>query len=72
MVRNFDTLDKLLTERIIDVPGISFSQLFELLGIPLSTLRYRLTTLELAGIIEVKKSRNVNTYYPTDSQGGPS
>jgi len=72
MVRNFDTRDKLLTEQITNNPGITFSQLFELLEIPLSTLRYRLTTLELAGIIKVKKSRNANTYYLAEHWGGSS
>ena len=71
MIRNFDTLDKLLTKQICNSPGISSSQLFELLEIPLSTLRYRLTTLELCGIIEVRKSRNANTYYLVEHQGGP-
>lgn len=71
MIRNFDTFDKLLVKQISDSPGISSSQLFELLEIPLSTLRYRLTTLELSGIIVVKKSRNANMYYLAEQQGGP-
>jgi len=63
MVRNYDKLDKQLTRQIADNPGITFSQLFKAFQVPPSTLRYRLTTLQLSGTITVEKTRNANAYY---------
>ncbi|MGZ7131662.1 MAG: winged helix-turn-helix transcriptional regulator [Halobacteriota archaeon] len=63
MVRNCDKIDEDLLSEIIENPGITFSQLLELSGIPESTPRYRLMTLELAGAISLRKSRNSNAYY---------
>ncbi|MGZ4881896.1 MAG: hypothetical protein ACXV7G_12700 [Halobacteriota archaeon] len=62
MVRNYDELDEKLRCRIMKNLGITFSQLLEPSEIPESTLRYRLMTLELAGAISVRKSRNSNAY----------
>jgi predicted transcriptional regulator len=69
MVRNYDKLDERLLSQILANQGITFSQLLELSGIPDSTLRYRLITLELDGAIFVRKSRNSNAYYSAE-QGG--
>jgi len=71
MIRNTDERDNKLTNIIAQNPGISFTELHAYTSIPASTLRYRLTTLELAGIIKVKKSRNANTYHLAEHQGGP-
>ncbi|MGZ4848284.1 MAG: hypothetical protein ACXV7G_12590 [Halobacteriota archaeon] len=64
MVRNYDELDKNVTIQIAEKPGITFSQLLTLLQVPPSTLRYRLITLQLAGVITVEKTRNTNLYFP--------
>lgn len=63
MVRNCDALDRRLENQIKRSPGIRFSQLLELMKIPASTLRYRLMTLELDGVIVTKRKRNSNSYY---------
>jgi predicted transcriptional regulator len=63
MARNCDALDRRLEKQIKRSPGIRFSQLLELMNVPASTLRYRLMTLELDGVIVAKRSRNSNSYY---------
>lgn len=70
MVRYYDAFDELLTNHIEANPGITFAQLLDLLRIPSSTLRYRLITLQLEGIIGVKKTRNANAYFLSNSEGG--
>lgn len=72
MIRNTDEQDNQLTYMIAQNPGISFTELHTYTSIPASTLRYRLTTLELEGIIKVKKSRNANTYFLAEHRGGSS
>jgi predicted transcriptional regulator len=68
MIRNPDIIDKTITEKIANNPGVIFSQLLKHLNIPPSTLRYRLITLEMAGIISAKKSRNFIAYYVKNLQ----
>jgi len=63
MVRNCDALDKLLENQIKRSPWIRFSQLLEVMNVPASTLRYRLMTLELDGVIVTMRKRNSNSYY---------
>lgn len=70
MVRNSDEVDKGLARHIAKKPGLTFSELRNLLQIPSSTFRYRPDTLQLAGLIIVKKTRNGNAYYLTRREGG--
>ena len=66
MIRNRDDKDEKIRMQVVQHPGISFSQLLAQTDLNISTLRYRLITLELAGDILCKKWRNQNQYFPKD------
>ena len=63
MIRNFDETDKALQNETANNPGITMSELLKYVKIPLSSLRYRLMTLEMAEIVMTKRSRNFVAYY---------
>jgi predicted transcriptional regulator len=63
MIRNSDAVDEELTKQIAENPGITMSELRKYSNINASTLRYRLMSLEFAGIIVASRSRNSTAYY---------
>lgn len=72
MIRNTDNVDKMLKKRIASKPGITMSELRQCSNINASTLRYRLVSLELDGIITAQRSRNATAYYVKSGISGAS
>lgn len=66
MIRNSDEQDEKIRMHVVQHPGISFSRLLAQTDLNISTLRYRLITMELAGEIVCKKWRNKNQYFPSE------
>jgi predicted transcriptional regulator len=68
MIRNLDEYDERIRKCIERHPGVTFAQLASQSELTVSTLRYRLTTMELAGEILCKKWRNQNQYFPSKTR----
>jgi|GEM_PF-1612163 predicted transcriptional regulator len=68
MIRNRDEYDERIKIHILQQPGITFSELKSRTELTVSTLRYRLTTMELADEITCKKQRNQNQYFPKNEK----
>jgi predicted transcriptional regulator len=64
MIRNRDEHDERIKIHILQQPGVTFSELKSQTELTVSTLRYRLATMELANEIACKKQRNQNQYFP--------
>lgn len=68
MIRNRDEHDECIRTYVAQHPGVSFARLAVKSELAVSTLRYRLTTMELAGEITCKKRRNQNQYFPKNTR----
>jgi predicted transcriptional regulator len=68
MIRNRDEQDEKIKTCVVQHPGITFTQLLVQTELNISTLRYRLLTMELADEIVCKKQRNQNQYFPSKTR----